>query len=354
MNERTAVLVLRSSSPGGVFGGLDTYFEQIRQTVSIQTTYLAHFHTIPPDFRYLSRSGFDPQLAALIRNANVVHANDYFAGYAALIRAAEGKLITAFHLLHQAYSYYHRSAPQNADVARYERDVIVRSDRLVAVSHAMRRHLEALGARPDRIKVIPNGVHPRFFNASRSRQPGPLRILFSGRLVEQKGADLIERLLRQLGDVDFEWRLDIAGEGPGAKVIRQAIRQFEFTDRCCFHGWVPHDQLPDLYANADVTLSLSRYEPFGLFALESIAAGTPVIGRIVDGLREFCFDGKNAITVPDGARFLERLVGDLREFARYRTDRFDRRSVRDTVRLLTWEATGMGLCEVYQGMPEIQ
>lgn len=82
-----------------------------------------------------------------------------------------------------------------------------------------------------------------------------------------------------------------------------------------FLGFVPDEELPALYSSSDAFLFLSRYEGFGLTFMESMAAGTPVIGTPVGGFPDLVTDGKEGVLVErdpkDVAQAIDKLADDL-------------------------------------------
>lgn len=139
----------------------------------------------------------------------------------------------------------------------------------IAVSEVVARSCHARA-----IRVVPNGI-----DLSRFRAPwrGGSGVLAVGRRVPQKGFDVLAAASAGL-------RVRVAGEGP-------------FTAPGV--EWLgPRDDVPALLATADVLAVPSRWEGFGLAALEGMAAGVPVVASAVDGLAELV--GGAGLLVPPG------------------------------------------------------
>lgn len=255
------------------------------------------------------------------------------------------KVITAFHLLHQRFTYRSTSSWFNR-IREIEREVIRDSALLVANSSATRRDLIDFGADPKRIFVISNGVSQDYFTVTRVPAGATLRILFAGRLVEQKGADLLPSVVRRLAETDVNWTMRIVGAGPCIGAITEAILALPGAP-VEYVGVATQRQMPAEYARSDVTLSLTRYEPFGLFALESIATGTPVLGRIVDGMRDFCLAGENCLETDEGQTLVGGVVAGIRALAAGTARLPDAHSIRESVGRFTWDAAAARLNELY-------
>lgn len=157
----------------------------------------------------------------------------------------------------------------------------------VAVSEAVARSSTARD-----VRVIPNGVDlTRFSGIHR----GGAGILALGRREPQKGFDVL------LAALPPGARVRIAGEGPFAPPHPQV-------------EWLGlRDDVPALLAEADVLAVPSRWEGFGLAALEGMAAGVPVVASAVDGLRELVGDAGILVPPDDAAALrgaLTRVLGE--------------------------------------------
>ncbi|MGD8465985.1 MAG: glycosyltransferase [Anaerolineae bacterium] len=131
------------------------------------------------------------------------------------------------------------------------------------------------------LSVIPQfGVDPDLFRPG-SRPPGRGFIVgYVGRLVEEKGVDL---LLEALSGLDGTWRAYILGSGPALPRLQALARQRGIADRTLFDDWIPSSQMPAYYRQLDVLVVPSRTRPnwkeqFGRVLVEAMACGVPVIG----------------------------------------------------------------------------
>jgi mannosylfructose-phosphate synthase len=66
--------------------------------------------------------------------------------------------------------------------------------------------------------------------------------------------------------------------------LKEQVAQLNLQDRVVFSGFVPDEELPDYYRAADVFVLCSRYEPFGMTAVEAMASGTPTVVTTHGGL----------------------------------------------------------------------
>jgi len=140
------------------------------------------------------------------------------------------------------------------------------------------RMVELLGADPDDIVVVGNGVDERFFEVGEI-DPGELErpceapyLFMVGGLRKKKGGDAMLAVARELARRGSEVQLIVAGPN-GEKYKAQA----KDLDNVHLLGWVADNEVPRLMRGALALLFLSPYEGFGLPAAEAMAAGTPAI-----------------------------------------------------------------------------
>lgn len=163
--------------------------------------------------------------------------------------------------------------------------------------------------------VVPNAVDPAEFDvAPRPEDVRAPYIFAAGRLVEQKGLDVLLRACCRARESLGGRRLVIAGEGPERGALARLAADLRL-DGVVFAGPVGRRRLAELMRGADAFAFPSRREAFGLALLEAMAAGTPAVAARVGGIPDFARDGENALLVPPDdpdrlAAALTRLVGD--------------------------------------------
>lgn len=145
----------------------------------------------------------------------------------------------------------------------------------------------------------------------------PLRLLVVGRLVAQKGIDVLFDALAG-AEGHLAWTLQVAGDGALRAALEEEARRPELAGRVEFLGHVR--RLDPVYAGADLVVVPSRYEGFCFVAVEAALAGRPVVGTAVSSLPEVVEHGRTGLLVPaeDPAALLEAIVTLARDPERAR------------------------------------
>jgi glycosyltransferase involved in cell wall biosynthesis len=177
----------------------------------------------------------------------------------------------------------------------------------------------------ERVHVVVNGVDAVGFTPGGPRSAGPLRIVFMGRIIRDKGADVLLRAAAALRGADAEVLIvGRPGFDPNAPLsdyereLRRLARASELPVR--FTGFIPRDAMPALLRTADVFVVPSRWpDPAPLTVGEAIATGLPTIASRIGGIPEVLGDA-GILVPPDNpvalADVLRRLIADPAERAR--------------------------------------
>ncbi|HEX2555183.1 MAG TPA: glycosyltransferase family 4 protein [Microvirga sp.] len=203
-----------------------------------------------------------------------------------------------------------RRAALHASEAR----ALALAHRVVAASPLTARLLAAeYGVPTERIAVAEPGTDP----APRSRGTGsPVQLLAVGAVSPRKGFEVLVRALAGLADPD--WRLTIAGatdRDPAAvAALGRAIAESGVAGRIRLAGEVDDAALEELYDRADVFVSASLFEGYGMVLAEAMARGLPLVAS-TGGAADDTVSADAALKVPPGdvgrlAAALRRVVGD--------------------------------------------
>lgn len=204
---------------------------------------------------------------------------------------------------------------------RAEAATLHRADLMLAGSHTAAARLQRLGYPADRIRVVYAGArselcYPR--DASETREtlgltPDSFLIGYVGRIVEEKGIDL---LLRALVALPAHFRLALIGSGPAEPTLRALADDLNVAERVSWLGRLPREQVALHHAAFDTLVLPSRgipdwQEQFGAVMPEAMLTGTPVIGSTSGGIPEVIGDA--GLTFPENDA--EALASTIRRLA---------------------------------------
>ena len=166
------------------------------------------------------------------------------------------------------------------------------------------------------VYVIPNAIKvPKEPAATLpAEQQSGRRIVAMGRLVPQKGFDLLIQAFAQTAAEHPEWRLHILGNGPQQRELEQLAGAGDVSERVSFGGWVA--ETTDFLRQSDLFVLSSRYEGFPNALLEAMACGLPAVSFDCDsGPAEIIRDGIDGLLVEAEnvealAKAMKRLMSD--------------------------------------------
>jgi glycogen synthase len=243
---------------------------------------------------------------------NVVHAHDWLVTHPAITLAEQAgvPLVATMHATEAGRHSGWLSQRLNQQVHSVEWWLANRADALITCSTAMRAEVAHLfEVEPDEIAVIHNGIEPRgwrippaLVRATRERHSpdGTPLVVYFGRLEWEKGVHDLLAALPRLRRSHPGTRLVVAGRGVQAAALVEQARKLRVRRSVDFVGHLPDRELVACLAAADVVVLPSRYEPFGIAALEAAAAGAPLVASTAGGLAELVIDGETGLSVRPG------------------------------------------------------
>lgn len=149
------------------------------------------------------------------------------------------------------------------------------------------------------VAVIPNGVDATAFSPAPKQEEiaGPVRLLFVGRLVYQKGLDVLLAALAPLA-AETDFHLELIGDGDERAGLEAEARRRGFAPKLTFSGWLARDEIARRYRAAEVFVFPSRDEGMPNVVLEAMASGLPIVATAIAGSEELVRDGINGLLVP--------------------------------------------------------
>ncbi len=158
-------------------------------------------------------------------------------------------------------------------------------DHIIPVSEAVARKLAESGVPRDMMTVAKAGV-PDLSSIPQPMRGGPLRVGSFGRLVKEKGVDVLLRATSQVSNI----QADIYGNGPAEEELRALAQELGLGDRATFHGFVP-DVAGAMNQVHCVCVPSTWDEAFPYSILEAMAMARAVVASRVGGLPEVVQDG---------------------------------------------------------------
>lgn len=215
---------------------------------------------------------------------------------------------------------------------------------LLAVSGALKADMVALGMNGDKIRVHYTGLdQSRFVPRDRTIEKeklclsGPV-MLSVGALIPRKNQNLLIEALTALTDVT----LLLAGKGESEASYRALAERLGVADRVRFLGSVPHDDLPALFAAADIMALVSESEGLANAWVEALACGTPIIASDVGGIREL-------VKTEAAGRIVERNPAAITKAAReILANPPSTASVAESVRVFSWDENARQLAAFFR------
>jgi glycogen synthase len=240
---------------------------------------------------------------------DVVHVHDWFGTYGARVLAdrIHRPLVMTVHSTEYDRSLGH---PWDHILAR-EQAGIDAAVRVIAVSRHLRQQLiDRYGAEPAKVRVVYNAVRP----SARLEGIDPTKrvVLYVGRLAAMKGVDTFLRAAALVVPRFQDTLFVIAGEGPEYPRLIQLAAGLGIGEHVMFLGRVTEEEREVLLQGSSVFVLPSVIEPFGIAALEAMAAGVPTILSKTSGVAEIS-SGSFRVDFWDSDEFASR-IAELLEY----------------------------------------
>jgi 1,4-alpha-glucan branching enzyme len=257
-----------------------------------------------PDFAtwvYLMNVNMQKEAAALVRSLDgkidIIHAHDWLVATAAIglkhvfrrplfatIHSTETGRRNGIHL------DYERMIQETEAWLTYE------AWKVICCSDYMISHVQwAFGLPPDKLVMVPNGVDHETYSKYEKEDLGQFRsrfalpeekiVLFVGRLVYEKGVHVLVNAAQKVLD-RVNAKFIIVGNGYMKDQLSGLVKGMGLANKVIFTGFVDDDTLRRLQICANVSVVPSLFEPFGIVALEAMAARSPVVVSDIGGLSE--------------------------------------------------------------------
>lgn len=228
---------------------------------------------------------------------DVVHGHDWLVAFCAnSLKEIYGlPLVMTIHATEAG-----RNHGISTDLQRFihsaESHIVQICDQLIVCSNFMQAQVcELFGVEKGKITIIPNGVEKSAFSVATADLSAFRKqyaadhekiVFYIGRLVFEKGVQLLVKAAPLVLEKNSSTRFIIAGAGPMDGELRQMVKALGLDGKFLFADYIDEDSKDKLYGIADVAVFPSLYEPFGIVALEAMNAGCPVVAADVGGFSE--------------------------------------------------------------------
>lgn len=146
----------------------------------------------------------------------------------------------------------------------------------------------------DKFEIIRCGVDLKKYQF-RSNSSTPSKILFVGRLSNEKGLNVLLDSLAILKSENLDFMLTILGDGPSREKLEQQTKELKLNDYVIFKGFVDQSTIREDLNNSDLFILPSFAEGIPVSLMEAMAIGVPVITTYVGGISELVIDNKTGL-----------------------------------------------------------
>lgn len=240
---------------------------------------------------------------------DIVHAHDWLTANAMIwIKQGRGrKTIFTIHSTEYGRCGNNFYKGNSDRIHKIERDATYYADRVIAVSKALKNETMWIYNTPDwKIDSVYNGIS--YHNFDGYIDPNQIRgrygigamdpmVLFAGRMVTQKGPDILAAAIPNILHYYNNAKFVYAGDGGMRREVEEQVNRLGVGHAVRFVGHQGGAALQDLFKACDVVCVPSRNEPFGIVILEAWSAGKPVVASINGGPSEIVWHDINGYKI---------------------------------------------------------
>lgn len=197
----------------------------------------------------------------------------------------------------------------------YEKRLLAGAKRIIAVSQSLEKQIKAVGISAP-IDVVYNGIQDSFFEYSTEDvKIEPNTFLYVGRIeIYQKGIDILLEGFAEVVRVIPEAKLWVVGTGKDQAKFEAMIKARQLENSVVLYGRLQEDRI-QIMAKASILVMPSRFESWGIVAMEAAALGKPVIASNIPGLNEAVVDGETGVLF-DGGGMATQMISLIQDLPR--------------------------------------
>lgn len=216
-------------------------------------------------------------------------------------------LVATYHTLYEEYVHYFPLAPGllRHAVRHYTISFCNRCQLVITPTDTIRAYLQENGVKAP-VASIPTGIElerfenldPVWLRRHLLLSPEDIILLHVGRLGKEKNISFILQVFAMVHQQAPATHLILVGSGPLKETLESQARSLGISQAVTFAGSFPFEQMPAVYAGADLFIFASVTETQGLVIAEARAAGLPVVAVRAYGVQEMVVDGKDGFLTP--------------------------------------------------------
>ena len=273
---------------------------------------------------------------------DVIHAHDWMSFKAGLLARETLNIPLILHV--HSTEFDRNGAFVNPEIEKQEREGLEKCNHIITVSEKVKRHItDHYDIDESKVTVIPNAITQKDFPNAPTRKRKKKKIGFIGRLVHQKGPDKFIDVARDISNQHPNYEFVMAGDGYMKDEIEAKIAGLNLLNKVTLLGFQDRDEIRKLLKDLDLMIVPSVSEPFGLSALEAVAAHVPVIIAEGAGILEHI----DLLTYQHWNTYgLTKLVDKVLSDDAFKKEYIKRCS--QQLKPLTWSKTAKATAKLYQ------
>jgi glycosyltransferase involved in cell wall biosynthesis len=186
-----------------------------------------------------------------------------------------------------------------------QREFILGSDKVIAVSNAIKKQLlDETFVPEEKVVVINNGiatVSPTDISARFAPdRKDKLTLLYIGQVAKDKGCDLFVPMFKDF--TDYAFKLHVVGVGSYSEILKKTVVENNLTEKVIIHGWKPYSEARALFNSTDFDAFIfptKRMEGFPMVLVEAMIGGLPVVAFDMGGVPD-AIDASTGFVLPPG------------------------------------------------------
>lgn len=185
-----------------------------------------------------------------------------------------------------------------------------------AVSEVTARDVKSI-VKNKPVHIVPNGIDTSKWKVERSpRDPNEIWIVSVMRLTRKKRPEALIKMIPKILTAiptGMNLKVKIIGEGPKREVLKKLISELSLEDKVDLTGYKTREEIRDIYSRGDIFVCVSKWESFGIAALEARCAGLPVVALNSGGVKEFVEHGREGLIGKTDDEMAGHLIRLIRE-----------------------------------------